>query len=140
LPDRARATAAICCSPPGEVVGGDVACRSFRRGKYSKILSSLQATPWLPSVGARQATEREVVGHRHAGKEATALRHVADAAAARSRARTGRRCFAALELDRAGGRRASRPAQRLQQRRLARAVATEQRHDLAFAHVEASRR
>ena len=71
----------------------------------------------------------------HAGEEAAALRHVGDAARARSRPADGRRAPrpASVIVPRRGRRDAD---DRLQQRRLAGAVAAEQRHDLVLVHVE----
>ena len=93
----------------------------------------MHALPGLPL----EAAEREVVGDRHAGEQAPALRHVTDAAP-RDRRGGKPRDLLAGEPDRAGlGRRDA--DQRFQQRGFARAVAAEQRDDLVFRHVERDR-
>ena len=81
---------------------------------------------------APEAAELEVLGDRHAGEQAAALRHVAETEA-RDLGRGQPGEIGAVEADLAG--RGRRDAdQRLQQRRLAGAVAAEQRHDLVLVH------
>ena len=119
----------------GEIVGR--ACRSARarRGKNSKMRSSSQCTPCAGL--ALEAAELEVVGAPHAGEQPAALRHVADAEPRDLGRGQAARCSLAAERDRAARRRRDAD-HRLQQRRLAGAVAAEQRHDLVLAHVEAT--
>ncbi len=74
------------------------------------------------------------MAHAHAGEERAALRDVADAAACVLRGRTGRD-VGARQIDRARGR-GNDADDRLQQRRLAGAVASKQRDDLVFVHGE----
>ena len=92
--------------------------------------------PRRPVAGAAlEAPELEVVRDRHAGEEPAALRHVRDAAARDLRGGPACELFP-RERDRPGrGRRDADDA--LQQSRLPGAVASQQRHDLALAHVEA---
>ena len=117
----------------GEIVRRDVHALLQAREIFEDLL--LAPHHAVAAVGrAREAAEREVLGDRHAGEQAAPLRHVADAEPRDVRRRHAGD-VAALVLDRAGRRR-HQPGQRLQQRGLAGAVAAEQRHDLAFAHVE----
>jgi hypothetical protein len=72
--------------------------RSFRRGKYSKICLLAPHDTGARVGLARQAAQRQVLGHRHAGEEAAALRHIADAQPRDvGRGQAGE--VAALELD-----------------------------------------
>ena len=84
--------------------------------------------------GPRQPAQRQVVSHRHTGKQTAPLRHIADPQACNIRGRqTGDVAPGKFDLARRG---LEQTGQRLQQRGLAGAVATQQRHDLAFAHVK----
>ena len=83
---------------------------------------------------ALQAAELEILRDAHAGEQPAALRHVADAEPRDLRGAQARDLRAA-ELDRAGGGRGDAD-QRFEQRRLAGAVAAEQRDDLVRFQVE----
>ncbi len=89
----------------------------------------------VAAVGlARQAAEREILPHRHAGEQTATLRHVADA----HPRDIGRRqaCDIAAVIFDGAGRQRHQPGQCFQERRLAGAVAAEQCHDLTLPDIQ----
>ena len=124
---RQRAIASICCSPPESVLP-DCFSRSLRRGKQPNTYSSRSRIAL-----ARQA-DGEIFQHRQIGKNAAALRDIADAPARNLMGRAARE-IEAVELDRSAASR-RKPHDRAQRRGLADAVAAEQRGALAGLHLE----
>ena len=102
------------------------------RGKNAKILSSSQIRAGV--VAPLQPPELHVFRHRHAGEQAAALRHVGDAAARNLGRRPARERLVA-QRDAAAGR-CTDADQRLEQGRLARTIAAEQRHDFVVVQLE----
>jgi hypothetical protein len=120
----------ICCSPPDIRPPG----RSRMRARLGNSLNSFSSVQTgTPARAACRPTSRFSID-RQFGEDAPLLRHIAQAEA---RDAIGWQALDALagEAHFATGRR-HQPHDRFHRRRLARAVAAEQRHDLARAHFE----
>ena len=122
----------ICCSPPRHAPARPLAHARARLGNSANSLSSVQAG--APARGGL-AADLEVLRHRELGEDAPVLRHVAEARAGRCGRAAGASMLAAGEAHLARGRR-HQAHDRLHRRRLAGAVAAEQRHHLAGRRLE----
>ena len=121
----ARPIASICCSPPDSELP-DCWARSSRRGNSPNTRSMRPRS--------RPRDGREVLLHGERAEDVALLRHPADAQPG-AHLRRQRADLAAAERDRSGE--AARHAdQRVEQRRLAGAVAAQQRQRLALAQAE----
>ena len=126
---RMRPIASICCSPPDSLVPWLAPSRSLQIGKQFE--DALERKPARPDHRRQQQIFLDI----EAGEDAALLRAERDAGA-RDLIRRAIDQFLALEAHRAGAP-PDHAHDRLQRRGLAGAVAAEQRHHLAFVHVEA---
>ena len=121
----ARAIATICCCPPESVPARCCAALlELREELVDEVVARLRV-----ALG-----EPEVLRDGEPGEDVAVLRHVADACGGRSGASTSRVSSSPVELDRAAA--VDETENRAQRRRLADAVAAEQRRDAALRHVE----
>ena len=124
LPQRQRASASSCCSPPDSAPPD----RSSKRFEARKLLEHF-GDGFLLAARLLGAAHAQIVVNREPRKDLAPLRHIAEPQP-RALIGLGRRHVAAVETDRPAGRR-QKSHQRLEQRRLAHAVMAEDSDELA---------
>ena len=125
------ARASCCCSPPDRSPASWL-LRSERTGN-NRYTSSMEVSIRSASLRNVQQAEAQVVGHRHRREDRPAARHQRDA---RSDDLLGGLLGDRLSVERDRPGRGGEPADGLEDRRLAGAIGSQQRDDLALGHVE----